>query len=125
LPICLFSHENKAFEEWRTDPAADEWMESASDRARDSASNIQSPTPSTTHCEEIRYGKSDETMIDRSPESDNEVTVASNRAPPREKISPSYLRRKLLNQLDNMVKQPTEQTHGEVADSGVAETSNY
>ena len=99
-------------------------MKSASDSDRDSTSNVQSPTPSTTHCEEIADGKSNEGIIDCSPTSDNEAIVASNRAPPSEKKSSPSPVRKLRNQFDNMDEQSTEKTHGEVADSGVAETSN-
>jgi hypothetical protein len=65
-------------------------------------------------------------MLDRSPESDKKAIMASNRAPPSEKKSwRSGPGRKLLNQLDhNMNEPPTEKTRGEVADSGVAETSD-
>ena len=44
MPICLFSHENNSFEEWRTDPAADERMESSRRRrALKSVENKKQP----------------------------------------------------------------------------------
>jgi Cdc6-like AAA superfamily ATPase len=101
-------------------------MESASYDARDSASDAQTPTLSTTNSEEIPTGKSDEPMLDRSPESDNKAIVASNCAPLSEKkSSPSCPGRNMLPQFDRtMNEHQTEKARGEVADSGVAETSD-
>ena len=44
MPICLFSHEKTAFEEWRTDPALDERMESTRSRVSKSDENKKQPS---------------------------------------------------------------------------------